>query len=439
MARAQVVIVGGGTVGLEAARRLDVGALDADVTVVDPAGTSTYRSLLPEVAGGAIDARHAVVPLRDELRHAHVVDATACGLDPAARRLAVRHRDGRTTDLPYDQLIVAPGSVTKLLPVPGLAEHAIGFTEVSEAVHLRDHVLERVADAAATDDPARRRRALTFLFVGAGYSGVEAAGELQDLAAAAADHHEGLSADDLHVVLVEATGTLLPMVGEGLRRAAERELRGRGVDIRLETTLERVDDGGAHLSDGTHLATDTLVWCAGVRPHPSVADLGLPTTDGGRIEVGPTLAVPGLEGVWAAGDAAAVPDLVAGGLCPPSAQYALRQGRHAAANVVRALVGQPPTAFRYRQLGEMVTLGRLRAVGEVGPLALTGRPAWLLRAAYHVARFPSWQRKARIAVEWTIRLASARDLASLGSAPAPGAAMADAEEAAAQAQAAVQA
>ena len=430
MTRAQVVIVGGGTVGLEAARRLDVGSLDADVTLVEETGVSTYRSLLPEVAGGVIDARHAVVPLRDGLRHVRVVDGTACALDAGARRLTVRHHDGRSTRLRYDHLVLAPGSVTRLLPVPGLADHAIGFTEVSEAIRLRDHVLDRIAFAADAAAPAERTRALTFLFVGAGYSGVEAAGELQDLAAEAVAAYDGLSADDLRFVLVEATGTILPMVSEGLQRAAARELRGRGVDLRLETTVEAVDDDAVHLSDGTRLAADTLVWCAGVRPHPTVAALGLPTADGGRIEVDATLAVAGLDGVWAAGDAAAVPDLVAGGLCPPSAQYALRQGRHVAANVVRAIVGQPPTEFRYRQLGEMVTLGRLRAVGEVGRVALTGRPAWLLRAAYHVARFPTWQRKARIAVEWTIRAASARDVTSLGFARDPGAAMAEAEEAA---------
>lgn len=414
MARSRVVVVGGGTVGLEVARRLDRRSRRIETTVVDSAGASVYQSLLPEVAGGVIDPRHAILPLRAGLRHASVVAGTACGLDPDRRRLTVRLVSGDEEELRYDQLAVAPGAVTKLLPVPGLAERAIGFQTVAEAARLRDHVLGRLQFASQATDPARRARALTFAFVGGGYSGVEAVGELANLAGDARRQHPSISGQDLHFVLVEATDTILPMVQPGLREAALHDLRSRGIDVRLETVIESVDDEAIHLSDGTDLATDTLVWCAGVRAHPSVTELGLPTDENGAVVVDATLAVPGVGGVWSAGDCAAVPDLVRGGTCPPSAQYALRQGRHLAGNIERVLAGRAPTEFRYRQIGELISLGRMRAVGEIGGLGVRGRPAWLLRAAYHVARVPTWQRKVRIGLEWTINAAFPRETTSLG-------------------------
>lgn len=419
MGTARVVVVGGGVVGLEVAGRLERSRADVDLTVVDGAGVSVYQPLLPEVAGGVIDARHAVLPLRTGLPRTRIVDGQAAGLDPERHRLAVRRLDDVEVELPYDHLVVAPGAVTKLLPVPGLAEHAIGFQTVAEAVRLRDHVLGRLQLAEVTDDPDRRRRALTFVFVGGGYSGVEAAGELEDLASDACREHPSVSPDDLRFVLIEATDTILPMVRPSLRATALDELRSRDVDVRLETVVESVDDEAIHLSDGTSLSADTLVWCAGVRSHPTVAELGLPTDERGQAVVEPTLAVTGFDDVWSAGDCATVPDLVRGGVCPPSAQYALRQGRRIARNIERALAGEPAQPFRYRQIGELISLGRLRAVGDIRGLPLSGRPAWLLRAAYHVFRFPTWRRKLRVGLEWTLGLAFPRDITSLGFATDP--------------------
>jgi NADH:ubiquinone reductase (H+-translocating) len=414
MPQARVVVVGGGTVGLEVARRLERRSREIDLTIVDSAGSSVYQPLLPEVAGGVIDPRHAVLPLRTGLRHAQVIDGTACALDASARRLGVRRLSGDEIELSYDHLVVAPGAVTKLLPVPGLAERAIGFQTVAEALRLRDHVLGRLQWAESCTDTSRRAQALTFVFVGGGYSGVEAVGELADLAADACRDHPAISPDDVRFVLVEATDAILPMVRPALRAAALHELRSRGIDVRLETLVESVDGETIHMSDGTSLAADTLVWCAGVRAHPTVAELGLPSGDQDEVEVDATLAVQGLDGVWSAGDCAAVPDLVRGGTCPPSAQYALRQGRQIARNIERALAGHAPRKFRYRQIGELISLGRMRAVGEIRGLRLTGRPAWFLRAAYHVFRFPTWQRKLRIGLEWTISAAFPRETTSLG-------------------------
>ena len=423
----EVVIIGGGAVGLETAQRLTGSDIDATVTIVDPDGLHVYQPLLPEVASGSLEPRHAVVPLRSAVPSARVVDGEAVALSDD-RTLEVQVREGHRRQIPFDHLVVAPGAVTRVLPVPGLVEAAVGFQTVAETLHLRDRVLERMQLAEASSDGARRRRALTFVFVGGGYSGVEAVGELHDMATAACSQFHGVQPDDLRFVLVEATDSILPMVDDRLREAAIANLRERGVDIRLSTAVEEVDGAMIGLSDGNSIAADSLVWCAGARPTGLAAELGLPVDDDGAVVVEPTLEVLGHRDVWAAGDGAVVPDLVAGGTCPGSAQYAVRQGRRIAQNIERVESGRDPEPFRYRQLGEMITLGRGSAVGYLGPVHLTGWPAWMLRACYHVARFPTFGRKARVAVDWTVNAIFPREITSLGMTTEPEAPLETAEE-----------
>lgn len=427
-----VVILGGGAVGLEVARGLTGSDQDVAVTIVDPDGLHVYQPLLPEVASGSLEPRHAVVPLRSAVPKARVVDGEATGLVDE-RTLEVRVREGHHRQIPFDHLVVAPGAVTRVLPVPGLVDAAVGFQTVAETLHLRDRVLERMQLAEASTDGARRRRALTFVFVGGGYSGVEAVGELHDMATAACSQFRGVQPDDLRFLLVEATDSILPMVDERLREAAMTNLRDRGVDLRLSTAVEEVDGEMVGLSDGDSIAADTLVWCAGARPTGLAADLGLPVDDDNAALVEPTLQVVGRRSVWAAGDGAVVPDLVAGGNCPGSAQYAVRQGRQIATNIERMESGLDPEPFRYRQLGEMLTLGRGSAVGYLGPVHLTGWPAWLLRAGYHVARFPTFGRKARVAVDWTVNALFPREITSLGMTTEPEAPLEIAEDVAEEA------
>lgn len=415
----RVVVIGGGVVGLEVASRLLRSELDAEITVVDPDGIHVYQPLLPEVAAGVIEPRHAVVPLRAALPAATILNGEAVDLDRGARTVRVRRRDHVEVDLAYDHLVLAPGSVTRVLPVPGLAERAVGFQTVAEALHLRDRVLDRMHLAEASTDHDRRAQALTFVFVGAGYSGVEALGELQHMAEAACAQFDGIDPGELRFVLVEATDRILPMVVPELRRAAIAELERRGVEVRLETLVEAVDDRSIRLSDGTEVVADTLVWCAGARPHDLGGLMGLPVDDDGAIEVEDTLAVVGSEGLWSAGDCAAVPDLVRGGTCPGSAQYAVRQARQLAANIIAVEQGGRPKAFRYRQKGELITLGRGHAVGYVGPVAMTGRVPWALRTAFHLTRFPTLARKVRVGVDWFVNLLFPRDITSLGSARDP--------------------
>ena len=415
--RPSIVIAGGGLVGLTTAWHLQrtLGADDAAVTVINPTGHMVYQSLLPEVASGMLEPTDVVVPLRRVLDRTHIVAGRIAGVDTAASSVTVEPAHGTTTRLRYDHLVLALGSETKVLPVPGLVEHAVGFTTVPEALFLRDHVLSRLEAASQLSDAAARRRALTFAFVGGGYSGVEALGELETMARSAASLFPQVAPDELHWLLIEATDRILPMVDEDLAGKATVALRRRGVDIRLGTTVDDATDGVLTLSDGDTIPADTLVWAAGVAPHPLLAELGLPVNDAGAVTVDPTLLVTGHDTVWAAGDCAAVPDIVTGGTCPPSAQYALREARHLADNLTAVVQGDRPTPFRYRLLGEMLTLGRHDAVAQVFGRHMQGVLPWYLRRAYHIARVPSVRRKLQVWSDWTLRQIFGRDVVSLGS------------------------
>lgn len=420
--RPRIVIAGGGLVGLVTAWRLqrELRAGEAEVTVINPHNYMVYQSLLPEVASGMLEPSDVVVALRPTLARTRILVGSITGLDTDRRVVTVEPIESEPRDLPYDHLVLALGSHTRVLPIPGLTEHSVGFKTVPEALFLRDHVLSRLEAAAHTTDPAARSRALTFVFVGGGYSGVEALGELQTMAAEACALYRDLRPEHQRWVLVEATERILPMVDDSLAGYATAALRRRGVDVRLETTVESVDDGVVALSDGDELPTDTLVWAAGVAPHPLVADLGVPTNDIGAVEVDATLRVTGTTDLWAAGDCAAVPDLVQGGTCPPSAQYSLREARVLAKNLAASIRGAGLTPFAYRQIGEMLTLGHHQGVGQIYGRQMSGLLPWYLRRLYHVARIPSVRRKLDVWTEWTLRLIFGREVVSLGSIRRPG-------------------
>lgn len=415
----QIVVLGGGYVGMYTAlrlrRRLRRG--EAAVTVVDPASTMTYQPFLAEVAGGSVEPRHVVVPLRPVLRGCRVVTARVTAIDTDRRRVTVESATGDESELPYDVLVVALGSVARTLPVPGLAEHAVGFGTVAEAVHLRNRVLSRLDAAAAATDPDHRRSALTFAVVGGGYSGVEVLGELEDLARYALRFHPELDPAEPRWVLVDAADRVLPEVSLPLARYTVDRLRRRGVDVRLGTRLVSVSDGLVRLSDGTGFAADTVVWTAGVRANPVAARLGLPVDLAGRVVCTAELRVRELPGVWSAGDVAAVPDLSAadpGALCGPSAQHAVRQARRLADNIVAELRGRPAKAYRHPYAGSVASLGLHKGVAEVYGIRLRGWPAWLLHRLYHLSRVPTLNRKIRVAADWAVAAVLPRDIAELG-------------------------
>ncbi|MFF6954855.1 MULTISPECIES: FAD-dependent oxidoreductase [unclassified Streptomyces] len=421
----RILVVGGGYVGMYTALRLQrkLKRDEAEVVVVEPQPYMTYQPFLPEAAAGSISPRHVVVPLRRVLGKCRIVVGEARGIDHAKRVASIAtpvtdEEGGDLLELAYDQLVIAPGSVSRTLPVPGLAEHGIGFKTVEEAIGLRNHVLEQLDIASSTRDVDVREAALTFVFVGGGYAGVEALGELENMARYAVRYYHNIRPEDMRWVLVEASGRILPEVGEEMGKYAIRELRGRNVDIRLETRLESCENRIAVLSDGERLPTRTVVWTAGVKPHPVLAATDLPLTDRGRLRAEATLRIAGSETAWAAGDAAAVPDLTArepGTDCAPNAQHALRQARVLADNVLATLRGRPLTEYRHKYAGSVASLGLHEGVAFIYGRKLKGYPAWFMHRAYHLSRVPTFNRKARVLAEWLLAGLFKREIVSLGS------------------------
>ena len=305
-----VVIAGGGFAGMSAARELQrlLPRESARLILVNDVNFMLYTPFLPEAAAGTLEPRHVVTPLRDILRRTDLRLGAVSGHDPEARTVELTTHEGEDETLRYDQFLVAVGSVSRSLPVPGLDRHAIGFKSLADAIWLRNHVVESLERANATDDPARRDELLTYMFVGGGYSGLEALAELQDFAADAIDRYPRARLHGMRWILVEAADRVLPEVDQGLADYAVRELRGRGIDIRLGTMLDEVNEDSARLSTGETIPTKTVVWTAGVAPHPSLKHLSLPLDDRGKVEVDDYMRVRGLDGVWAIGDCAAVPD-----------------------------------------------------------------------------------------------------------------------------------
>ncbi|MEV7867089.1 FAD-dependent oxidoreductase [Streptomyces sp. NPDC088124] len=427
--RVRVLVVGGGYVGMYTAlllqRRLkqQLKSGEAEIVVVSPDPYMTYQPFLPEAAAGNISPRHVVVPLRRVLDQCQILIGEATAIDHAKRTATLRtlasEEEGTgTVDLTYDELVLAPGSISRTLPVPGLAEHGIGFKTVEEAIGLRNHVIEQMDIASSTRDPAIRDAALTFVFVGGGYAGVEALAELEDMARYASRYYHNIKAEDMKWILVEATGRILPEVGDVMGKYAVRELRARNIDVRLDTRLDSCEDRVAVLSDGARFPTRTLVWTAGVKPHPVLAATDLPRNDHGRLRCTAQLTVADTEHAWAAGDAAAVPDLTSdepGKLCAPNAQHAVRQARVLAENIRASLRGAPLRDYRHAYAGSVASLGLHKGVGHVYGRKIKGYPAWLMHRVYHLSRVPTFNRKARVLAEWTLSGLFKREIVSLGS------------------------
>ncbi len=411
-----VVIAGGGFGGAAAARELErtMPRQSARLVLVNETNFALYTPFLPEAAAGTLEPRHVVTPLREILKRTYLRLGSIVGHDPVAKTVELRAKYGQVETLPYDQLLLALGSVSRVLPVPGLEEHAVGFKSLADAIYLRNHVVETLEEANATDDPGRREELLTYVFVGGGYAGLEALAELQDFAADAIESYPRARLHGMRWVLVEATDRVLPEIDPQLAAYALRELRGRGIDIRLETTLERVEANSARLSSGETLATTTVVWTAGVAPQPVLRDLSLPLDERGRVPVDEQLRVRGLDSVWAIGDCAAAPD-PRGGLCPPTAQIAVRQGPVAARNIAAELGIGAPRPFEYRSEASFVNLGRYKAVGRIGDRTFRGFPAWWLARTYHMSQIPGAARKARAVLDWTAGLPFRRDISEVGS------------------------
>lgn len=413
----RILVVGAGQAGMHVAtrlrRRLRPG--EATITVVDPHSYLTYQPLLAEAAAGNLEPRHVVVPLRQVLPGVEVITRAVVSIDHSRRTAYVAAGSGEPEPVRYDVLVLAPGSVTRVLPVPGLAENGIGFKTVGEAIHLRNHVLAQLDTAASARSDTDRDRALTFVFVGGGYAGVEALAELQDMAHDACRHYPGIDPARLRWVLVEATGRILPEVGERMGRYTVDLLRRRGIDVRLGTRLTSAVDGHVVLDDGSEFDAGTLVWTAGVAPHPLLKQTDLPLDGRGRVLTTEYLSIVDTPGAWGLGDGAAVPDLARGpnAVCPPSAQHAVRQARVTADNVIATLRGRPCKPYRHRSAGSVASLGLYQGVAQIYRLRLRGLPAWLAHRTYHLLALPTWNRRLRVVADWTLALPFPREIVSL--------------------------
>jgi NADH:quinone reductase (non-electrogenic) len=395
-----VLILGGGFAGAYVARLLR-GRL---ATIVSPENFMLYTPLLPEAASGTLEPRHTVVPLRVMCPRAELLLGRAESLDLEACTALVEGRTMRWRDL-----VVALGAVPRTLPVPGLSEHGLAFKSLADAIHLRNHVLQQLELADGTLDDEERSRRLTFVFVGAGYAGVEALAELSDLAEDALRYYPRLHSTRRRWVLVDAAPRILPDIPPPLGDYAAAELRRRGMEIHVETTLASVSADAAVLGDGTQIPTNTLVWTAGVAPNPLLREWSLPLDEKGRVEVDELLRVRGHEHVWALGDCALVPNTRSDRPDPPTCQHALRQARRLAKN----LTGKPQP-YGYRMLGQVATLGRHKGIAQVLGLRLHGFLGWWVTRSYHLYQLPLASRKLRVVVDWTVALFFRRDIAEIG-------------------------
>jgi NADH dehydrogenase len=399
VARGGTLILGGGFAGSYVARGLG----RAGATVVNPTNFMLYTPLLPEAAAGTIEPRHVLVPIRGMAPHADLLLGAVTELDHEHRRVIVQSDAGRF-GVTYSDLVIALGSVTRTPDVPGLGEHALGLKNVGDAIRLRNHVLRQIELADAAPETAERR--LTFVFAGAGFAGVETLAELHELTAGALRRHPRLAGVEPRWVLVDRAPRILGQTPETLARFAARTLSRRGVEILTGTALESADVRGVRLSDGRRIETETLVWTAGVTPNPLLGQLGLPLDVDGRVRVDETLAVEGIEGVWALGDAAAVPNAATPGETDPATcQHALRQARRLARNL-----RGPAKPYRYRTRGQMATLGSRHGIATAGALRFRGLDGWVVARGYHLMALPFASRRARVLGDWASSAMFRRDV-----------------------------
>ena len=413
--RPSVVVLGGGFAGFFAARTLErlLPAEAADLTLVSATDHLCYSPLLPEVAAGRLDPRRIAVPLHAGLHRTRVLQAIVEAVDFDRRTLTPAADPCPMEPVGWDRLALTTGSVTRVPPTPGVSLHGLGLKTLVEAQYVHDHVLHQMELADATPDREERRARVTFVVVGAGYAGTETAAQLQHMTTSLLDRFPRLSPGDLRWVLLDLASQVLPELGPRLGRAALRVVRRRGMEVRLGTTVEEITGDGVLLSDGTRLATRTVLWTVGVTPPPLVQRLGLPVTRG-RLAVDEHLRLR--DGVWAAGDSAAAPDPFsdAGTDYPPTAQHAQRQGVTIGRNIAASLGFGRARRYRHRDLGLVADLGGTAAVARPLGIPLTGIAAKVVTKAYHLYALPATANRLRVAADWAVNLVDRPIAAQLG-------------------------
>lgn len=425
----RTLIVGGGYVGLTVAQQLQKKVKEAGgvVTLVDPLPYMTYQPFLPEVVGGHIEARHAIVSLRKHLKDTEVVVGTVTAVDHEGRGAVVELDDGSVVELPYQDIVMAAGATTRTFPIEGLGDHGVGLKTIEEAVYVRNQILDNLEAASTMTDEAAKARALTFTVVGGGFAGIECIAEMEDLIRSAVDANPRLSQSDVRIVLVEAMGRIMPEVSEEQAEGVVEHLRSRGIEVLLNTSLGSATEGELQLinmadkSELDRFECDLLVWTAGVAANEVGNSSGFPVDERGRVKASATLQIVDDEGTpiehaWTAGDVAAVPDLTGagpGGFCVPNAQHALRQAKMLAKNLLAARAGEAPTEYKHESLGAVAGLGLYQGVGNPKGMKLKGFPAWLAHRGYHGLAIPTVERTARVASNWINELIFGRDITPL--------------------------
>ncbi|EZP26962.1 NADH dehydrogenase [Microbacterium oleivorans] len=406
----KILVVGGGYAGFYTAWKLEkhLRKGEAEVTIVDPLPYMTYQPFLPEVAAGEIEARHVVVGLRRHLKRTRVVIAKITGIDHATKTATITPEVGEPWQEQYDQIVVTAGAVSRTFPIPGIAENAIGLKTIEEAVAIRDRILTNFDRAANLPPGPERERLLTVVVVGGGFAGIEVLAETRAFASALLKSYPNLTFDETHFHLIEAMGRIMPEVSLKTSEWVLKDLAKRGAYVHLDTQVKGAVDSNVELSTGVVIPTDLIIWTAGVMANPTVVRGGdLPVEERGRIQTRADLRVGTpedfVEGAWAAGDVAAVPDLTGGGVggfCVPNAQHAVRQGKLLAKNVVAVLRGEDPKEYFHKNLGAVAGLGLYNGVFQSGKLALKGFIAWIAHRGYHGLAMPTFERKFRVVGDW---------------------------------------
>ncbi|MEU3623171.1 FAD-dependent oxidoreductase [Amycolatopsis coloradensis] len=409
----RVVIIGGGFAGYNAAKTLRKSAGDdTEIVVLNPTDYFLYLPLLPEVAAGILEPRRISVSIPGTLRGVRLVLGTATSVDFDGRSVSYTDPEDREHEIGYDRVVLAAGSVNKLLPIPGVPEYAHGFRGLPEALYLRDHITRQVELAASAKDPAERDARCTFVVVGAGYTGTEVAAQGPAFTAALAARHPELDGQKIRWLLLDVAERVLPELDRRLGTTADEVLRARGVEVLMKTSVDNADEKGVTLTSGEAVPTRTLVWCVGVRPDPLIEDLGLKTAKG-RLVVTAQLNVPGRRDVYACGDAAAVPDLTRPGeYTPMTAQHAERQGKLAGRNVAASLGYGSHGTYRHHDLGFVVDLGAHQAAANPLHIPLSGLAAKAVTRGYHLLAMPG--NRLRTATDWALEAVTKRQTVQLG-------------------------
>jgi len=425
----KILIVGGGYAGFYTAWKLEkhLRKGEADVIVVDPLPYMTYQPFLPEVAAGAIEARHSVVALRRHLKRTAVVAAKVTGIDHANKVATITPIAGEPYQQAYDQIVVTAGAVSRTFPIPGIADNAIGLKTIEEAVAIRDRLMSNFDKASTLPAGPDRARLLTVVVIGGGFAGIEVFAELRSLASSLIRSYPQLTFEDTHFHLIEAMGRIMPEVSLKTSEWVLKDLAKRGASVHLDTQVTGAVDGNVELSTGESIPSDLIIWTAGVMANPTVVRGGdLPVEERGRIRTRADLRVGTedeiVEGAWAAGDVSAVPDLSGGGVggyCVPNAQHAVRQAKLLALNLVAVLRGELPRDYFHKNMGAVAGLGLYNGVFQSGDIALKGLIAWFAHRGYHGLAMPSWERKWRVLWGWWNNFWLGRDLVNLSTVQNP--------------------